>query len=379
MMIFRPRLLGAGFAAACSLLAMHAAYALNGPTNIQIDGGPLGPLELSGGMDGYFYAQSGTGAESVVGNKDVGANLSAALIQVQKTTGLVQFTIEVGPYGGGLILGGKPAQASTNIFRTGPLYAGYVTLAPANSPVTISVGQIPSLEGYETVDWYNSNVFASDIFAVENLQSVGVSANYTKGPVSLTIDYGDGWDTRVFNFVQALGTYNFNSNNSINIYYAGNVSRTGLNAITYYGMNVAAFGANYINSQMFGGWYSYTHGNLNIVPELQYVYAKPDHLVGINKFTSNFGAAVFTDYTFGKSPYSLGAMAEYFSSNGQSNWFIAPDAKGYGIEATPTWQYKDLFLRGSVGFLHLTSGSAYGDVGNGKDVVQSALEAGVLF
>lgn len=80
MMIFRPRLLGAGFAAACSLLAMHAAYALNGPTNIQIDGGPLGPLELSGGMDGYFYAQSGTGAESVVGNKDVGANLSAALI-----------------------------------------------------------------------------------------------------------------------------------------------------------------------------------------------------------------------------------------------------------------------------------------------------------
>ena len=179
--------------------------------------------------------------------------------------------------------------------------------------------------------------------------------------------------------MQALGTYNFNSNNSINIYYAGNVSRTGLNALTYYGTNVAAFGANYINSQMFGGWYSYTHGNLNIVPELQYVYAKPDHLVGINKFTSNFGAAVFTDYTFGKSPYSLGAMAEYFFSNGQSNWFIAPDAKGYGIEATPTWQYKDLFLRGSVGFLHLTSGSAYGDVGNGKDVVQSALEAGVLF
>jgi hypothetical protein len=379
MMILRQRLFGAGFAAGCSLLAMHTAYALNGPTSIQIDGGPLGPLQLSGGMDGYFYAQSGTGTESAVGNNVTGANLSTALIEMQKTTGLMQFTIEVGPYGGALILGAKPTKASLNIFRASPLYAGYVTLAPTNSPVTISVGQIPSLEGYETVDWYNSNIFASDIFAVENLQSVGVSANYTKGPVSLTIDYGDGWDTRVFNFVQALGTYNFNSNNSINIYYAGNVSRTGLNALTYFGTSVAGYGAQYINSQMFGGWYSYTQGNLTIVPEVQYVYAKPDQLVGINKFTSNFGAAVFSDYTFGTSPYSLGAMAEYFDSNGKSNWFIAPEAKGYGIEATPTWQYKDLFLRGSVGFLHLTNGSAYGAADNGKDVVQSALEAGFLF
>ena len=49
------------------------------------------------------------------------------------------------------------------------------------------------------------------------------------------------------------------------------------------------------------------------------------------KYTSNFGAALFGT-TLWISPYSLGGMAEYFTSNGSGDWFIAPHAEGVGFE-----------------------------------------------
>ena len=337
-----------------------SAHALNGPASIQIDGGPLGPLEMSGGMSGYFYAQSGTsdkGGNSFVGDRSTGASLDAALIDLQKNTGILQFNLEVGPEGGTTTLGNKPSKASITVYRASPIYQGYVTIAPTNSPITISAGQFLSLEGYESgVSWNNANMFLTDMFYVENGSSVGVSATYTHGPLSVDVVFGDGWDTRVMNFLQALATYTINSNNNVNVFYAGNLGKTGPNAITYGQSPVGpAPLLSPISSirRCSGGWYSYTNGNLNLVPEVQYVYAKPDQQLGITKYTANFGAAVFSNYTFGTSPYSLGGMAEYFDSTGYSLWFIAPHAEGIGLELTPTWQYKDLYVRGSVGYMHL--------------------------
>ena len=393
--MLRKQLLGFTLVAGSSLFAMHAAHALNGPTNIDIDGGPFGQLELSGGMSGYFYGQTGTSrnnqsGNSAVGNKATGVNLSQALIELQKTSGILQFTIEVGPENGTPTLGLKPTQASVTVYRASPLYLGYVTLAPTNSPVTISAGQFNSLEGYEGgLSWNNPNLFRSALYSVENLQSVGVSGTYTHGPLTATVLFGDGYDTRVFNYLQALVTYNFNSNNSLNLYYGGELGKTGLNALTYNQTTVGNFGSNFVNSQLFGAYYSYTNGNLNLVPEVQYVYAHRDLAVGIPNYTSNFGAALFSDYTFGKSPYSLGSMVEYFTSNGSGDWFIAPHAEGIGFQLSPTWQYKNLFARVSAGYLHLLNrgtyvpgvvgNPAYGNNGTGTNVVQSALEVGVLF
>ncbi len=377
-------LLLTGIAGGLAILTSCPAYALNGPSTIEIDGGPLGPLEISGGAAGYFFAQTGTSDDesSILGDRSTGAALTAALIDLQKSSGILQFNIEVGPEGGSPTLGTTPHTASITLYRASPIYQGYVTLAPPNSPITISAGQFLSLEGYESgVSWNNANLFLSDIFYVENGSSVGVSATYTKGPFTIQAVFGDGWDTRVFNFLQALATYNFNSANSLSLFYAGNLGKTGLNTITYNQTSTQATGPYFINSQMFGGWYSWTRGNLNIVPEIQYVYANPDQQLGIPKFTSNFGAAVFGDYNFGKSPYSLGSMVEYFDSNGPSDWFIAACAAGFGLELSPTWQYKNLYARLSVGYLHLTNtgGAGYGNNGNGRDVVQSGLEGGVLF
>jgi len=384
MITMRRQLLGLGFVAASSLLALHAAQAMSGPTAIQIDGGPLGALQLSGGVDGYGYYD-----HPAVSGQDNGANVANALIELQKTDGILQFTIEIGSNGGAIGLGGavgKLGETSITTFTTGPLYAGYVTIAPTGLPVTFSAGQIGSLEGYESgVDWNNPSQIVTDIFEVQNSQARGVEANYTAGPLSATVEFGDGFDDGVFNFVQALATYTINSSNVLNVYYAGNLGRTGLNAITYGGTPVGTYGPEYMNSQMIGAYYSYTMGNLNLVPEAQYVYAKEDAKLGIYKSTANFGAALFGDYAFGTSPYSVGGWVEYADSTGPADWFITPGSELVGFAVSPTWQYKDLFARANLGAAYLLnnkydgSSFAYGSKGNDKLTEDVTLEAGLLF
>lgn len=392
MVTFRRQLLGLGFVAASSLLALNAAQAMTGPTAIQIDGGPLGALQISGGVDGYGYYINPTVSGPGFQQESNGADVANALIELQKTDGILQFTVEIGSNGGavGLGSGGAPGQTSITTFTTGPLYAGYITVAPTNSPVTFSAGQIGSLEGYESgIDWNNPSQIVTDIFEVQNSQSRGVSATYTGGPLTATLEFGDGWDDGVWNFVQALASYTINPTNSATIYYAGNVGRTGLNAITYGGTPVGSYGAYYMNSQMIGGYYSYTMGNLSLVPEAQFVYAKADQKLGITKATWNLGTAVFADYTFGTSPYSIGGWGEYFTSHTSNqdafNWFAGPDAEGIGAAVSPTWQYKDLFARANAGGLYLLKnsipgGTAYG-YGNKTDryTVVGTIEAGLLF
>lgn len=389
MITMRRQLLGLGLVAASSFVALNSAHALSGPSAITIDGGPFGSLSLSGGVDGYGYAISGTGPSSIVGDgENVGAEVGSALIELQKTTGELQFTIEIGSNGGAVTLGAAhPSATSVDNYSTGALYAGYLTLAPASVPgLTISAGQVGSLEGWESgVDWNNANQLTTDIWYVQNSQSRGVEASYTTGPISATVLFGDGFDDGVWNMVQALGTYTINSNNAASLYYAGNLGRTGLNAVTYGNTPVGVYGPWFMNSQMFGGFYNYTVGNLNLVPELQYVYAKVDHQLGIDKATSNLGAAVFADYSFGKSPYSLGAWVEYENSNGNYAWFVGPKSEAVGISVSPTWQYKDLFARADVGGLYLMRNKAdgisygYGSSGTGKAMFTGLLEAGLLF
>jgi hypothetical protein len=387
MITMRRQLLGLGLVAASSILALNSAHALSGPSAITIDGGPFGSLSLSGGVDGYAYGLTGTGPGVIPGPSN-GAEVANALVELQKTSGELQFTIEIGANGGAVTLGAQhPSQTSVTTYSTGPLYAGYITVAPSSvAGLTFSAGQIGSLEGWESgVDYNNANQLTTDIFYVQNSQNRGVEVAYTTGPISATVSFGDGFDTGVWNFVQALGTYTINSTNSVSVYYAGNAGRTGLNAITYGNTPIGVYGPYYMNSQMIGGWYNYTLGNLNLVPEAQYVYAKKDAQLGLTKGSSNFGAAVFADYSLGTSPYSIGAWVEYENSNGNDDWFIGPKSEAMGISVSPTWQYKDLFARVDAGALYLLAnkfdGVSYGYGGHAEDkaMFTGTLEAGLLF
>jgi hypothetical protein len=412
MITMRRQLLGLGLVAASSLFAFHAANALTGPTSIQIDGGPLGPLQLSGGVDGYGYQL----APVPGGDLTNGAEVGSALIELQKTGSELGFTIEVGSNGGTTALGTNPGPTSINTFSTGALYAGYVTFSPPMvSGLTLSAGQIGSLEGWESgVDWNNANQLTTEIFYVQNSQSRGVEAAYSAGPFAATVAFGDGYDNGVFNYLQFLLTDTINSTNSASLYGGVNLGTTGPYTTSYGGDSPI-----YANSSLYGAFYSYTLGNLNLVPEIQFQYTKAIAKIGLSKPATNGGAAVFADYSFGTSPYSVGAWVEYwdshtaastysqytyddedytyYSENSPNNFnaFIGPNSEGIGLSVSPTWQYKDLFARADVGALYLLHNSdantfnanpntpgakyGYGSSFDGRFFFTGTLEAGLLF
>ena len=402
------RVLGVSAVALMIVVNTNASRAMNGPSWVSIDGGPLGPLEVSAGVDGYFYAQSGTSSNShvsIVGGKSNGAELSDFMVQLRKSTGIFQFKIQLAEYTDINLGTDRPKGVDGNRYTTGPLRAAYITIAPADN-FSVSVGQLDSLEGYESAfAWSNPVQLRTVIAGVENSESRGVSAIYTQGPLSGTVIFGDGNDTGVFNYLQFLATDTINSNNNFNVFGGIALGVTGPNTFAYGSGGLSSGGANgvggqgmlaNVNSNVFGAWYSWTQGNLTLVPEVQFQYAKALHKYAaissggvsdnIPKETSNFAAAIFSDYNFGTSPFSLGAWAEYGTSHGsaaQDVWFVAPNAQIAGFAIAPTWQYKYLFSRINVGYAHLlnsgTPPAGYGNMGRGCDQVIGTLEAGLVF
>ena len=378
-----------------SLLVASPALALDPPAPIKIDGGALGSYVVSGGFDGYVYDLSGAGTSANPGllatHKSTGAVFTNGLVRLQKTDGLIQFNVALGSTSS-LTLGTKPLRSSAQTLSTGPLYSGYLTLAPT-ATLKISAGILPSIEGFESpYDWRNSNLMTTAAFYVQNSKSQGVSISDSFGPVSVTVTYGDGFDTGKFNYVQGLATYAINSGNSLSVYGATNLGRTRANAHYYgsadvpYNRSYVGFGptsaAPLVNSTIIGAYYSYTNGNFNIAPEVQYVYADADKRLGLSKYSSNFSAALFANYKLGKSPWSIGAWGEYFSSSGPDFWFVNPGAKGYGASLSPTWQHKALFVRADLGVLRLTdlgAGPGYGVNGNKRTQTTALMDFGLLF
>jgi hypothetical protein len=354
----------------CLTAAPSAALALNGPSAITIDGGPLGPLSLSGGVDGGFYVQSNTSSRA----KSDGAALGNALIELQKTSGILQFTIEVGAYST-QTLGTAPV--TDDYFSTSPLYAGYITIAP-NSVVSLSAGQLSPLVGYEaSQDWGNASQFFSEIAATQPGQGRGAQVALTEGAFSATVSLTDGYYTGVVNYVQGIGTWAPDSNDSVSLFGGGNLGRTGLNA--------QGTGNTLLdNSTLLGAFYTRTLGALTLTPEVQVQYANASEPLGLGGYVRSFSAALFADYQFAGTPFSLGGFVEYGTEGYDKNaaYTTTPDFFGtgpssslYGLSIAPTWQKGDLFARVDLGALqaHVTAG------GSKPVELQIALEAGLLF
>jgi hypothetical protein len=354
----------------CLATTPGAALALSGPLAISIDGGPLGALSLSGGADGGFYVQSYAPPRT----KTVGAALGNALIELQKNSGVVQFTIEVGAYSA-QALGTAPV--TDDYFSSSPLYAGYITIVP-NSVVNVSAGQLSPLVGYEaSQDWGNASQFFSVIAATQPGQGRGAELALTEGPFSATISLTDGYYTGVVNYAQGIGTWAPDGNDSVSVYGGGNLGRTGVNA---QGSGSVLFD----NSTLLGAFYTHTEGAVTITPEVQVQYANASAPLGLGGYVRSLSAALFADYAFTGTPFSLGGFVEYATEgyDKQVTYTTSPDFFGtgpgsslYGLSIAPTWQRGDLFARVDFGLLH-----ANVTAGGTKPVeVQGALEAGLLF
>ncbi|MGD0107125.1 MAG: outer membrane beta-barrel protein [Rhodopila sp.] len=184
------------------------AYAVDGPKPVEFDGGPLGPLEFTAAADGYFYLQSGTSDNShtsIAGSKEAGAEVNAWLIQVKKSTGLIQFTVQLAECQDINLGTNKPSEVNGNRYTTGPLRTAFVSIAPIPD-FKLSVGQVSSLEGYESAfPWNNPVAYRTVLDDPQNSNSRGVEADYAHGPFSGSLVFGDGYDTGVWNYLPISG------------------------------------------------------------------------------------------------------------------------------------------------------------------------------
>lgn len=389
---YQRKFIGFGVVVVSSWLTMGAAYAMINQSNINIDGGPLGPLEMSGGVAGYGYVLTNN-ASNGMGYHQSGLRSAAMFLQLEKATGILQFTVSVGKYNtGGLVLGTEPTSISDMNSRSlGVVNLAYITIAPPNLPFRISAGNLSGLEGLESgTSWTNVSLFTTALCYTTTDNQTGANLQFGLGPASLTVQFGDVGDTHVFNNLELLGTYNFSSNNMLNLFASINLGRTGLNAHTKFAeTSWASSAVGYvpalINANVFGAYDVLTFGSLNLVPEIQYIYARTDHKIGIDRSSTNFGLALFGDYDFSNSPYSLGGWVAWDKSGGPYISFIGQNDETIAAALAPTWQYKDTYLRANMGAIYLLNnrggGVTYGFGSDNNQRLQlvGAMEAGFVF
>ena len=209
----------------------------------------------------------------------------------------------------------------------------------------------------------------------------------------------------MWNYLQYLVTGTIDPNNSLTVYGAVPLGTTGPNTFAYGEGGAPQGGANgnggqgqlaAVNSDMVGAWYTWKLGTLEISPEVQYQWTSPlTKYAGvvsggvsdnIPKGTSNFGAAVFYNYKFADTPYSVGGWVEYATSKGsgpQDDWFVSNNAQLAGIAIAPAYQYKQLYARLNLGYVHLlnngTPPAGFGNQGTGKNQVVTTLEFALVY
>jgi len=372
---------------------------ISNPSTITLDAGPLGPLNFSGGFDGFAYALTGTGNskdEGLLGTThSTGVELFNTILDVSKTTGKWGFVIHYQP-SANLAFGESPAAPYYQTYALGPIKAAYLTLSP-NSTVSFDIGELYSLEGLESsADWHNYNILESSAYWTENGSDFGAQVNIAKGPLYLSVQYGDGFETKVFNYLQVYAGWTFNSDNVLNAFFGGDLGRTGNDApiVGYPGQpygaitnTVGSYGSYYVNSDIIGTYYNYTIGNFSVAPEIQYAWFRPDYKAGITKFGSSFTALATGDYAFAGTPYSLGGIVDYFSNTDSQYFYLNPHSEGINFSITPTWQKGNFFVRGAASLVHLinigTHGTppvnGFGSSSTGRDQADFVLETGVVF
>jgi hypothetical protein len=374
---FSTRLLSGVFTLAAYMFAGQAEAMIGAPAPVPIDGGPLGPMEINVGVDGLGYVTSNTPQ----GIKSDGAQLDTALVNASTTTGILRGDVEVGEYSG-LILGypaGTATPGGQNYTPFSPLFDGYISIVP-NDHIEVSAGQFGTPEGFESgQDWNNYSIFHTMIAYVEPGQSRGVNTNFSYGPVHGVVQFDDGYYSRLFNYLQWLVTYTVCPSLSVTL--------NGGSHLSVSGPHLSGIGnLLYNNSSLYGGWVTYMAGNFTVTPEVQYVYTSklnnyaPEE--NISKTAANFTSAVFADYGFGTSPYSLGGFVEYASETsaradgGTGDFFgYGPGTTLWGAALTPTWQYKTLFARTDLAFSHVNATDGAGV----KAQFAGVLEVGLLY
>ncbi|HLZ75504.1 outer membrane beta-barrel protein [Phenylobacterium sp.] len=337
---------------------------------LNIDLGPAGKIYVSGQATLFAAAETAAPTSSQKKKGDV-SNLQ---IEVQKTDGVFQFYVQAGEYN--LPSLGTPMLTTTRLtedtFRYVP--TAYIKIVP-NAAFNVEVGILPTLIGAEyTFSFQNLNIERGLLWNQEPAISRGVQANYTQGPLAVSVSINDGYYSDHYSTVSGLATYTLSPKDTLAVAASGNFDKTSRSSfVTPVAQN---------NGTIWNVIYTHTEGNWVLNPYIQYSTTPKDNAFGLPSSASTFGAAVLAKYQFNPL-FNLAGRVEYISSSGsQVALLYGTKSDAWSFTLTPTLQVKQYFVRGEFSYTKIgsgTPGSEFGKFANKSDQSRAMIETGVLF
>ena len=344
------------------------------PKPMSFDAGMLGPIYVTGALSGLGLFQS----DPVVSDHHDHIDLSNAQISLQKTDGLFQFFVQAAAYS--LPSLGTPylhvGRTTGDLF--GPVPIAFGKIAPTDT-FSIQGGKLPTLIGAEYMyTFQNMNIERGLLWNQEPVVSRGVQANYTVGPLALSLSLNDGFYSENYNWVSGSAAYTIDKANTVSVIGGGNLDRTTKASFrTPLAQN---------NSTIINLIYTYNAAPWTITPYFQYTHVPADAALGFGQDASTFGGAVLANYAINDNVNVAGRW-EYIAStgslaNGAPNLLYGPGSSATSFTITPTWQDGIYFLRGEASVVKAfstTAGFAFGKSGNTTTQARWVLEGGIVF
>lgn len=358
--------------------AMSGPLAAN-PNPIKFAADPLGDVSMSGFLSGFGQVQS----NRVSGDRSSQADVSNAMIAIQKTDGLVQFFVQGGAYS-------LPALGTAYTRATkavddlyGVIPVAYAKLAPSEA-FSIQAGKLPTLIGAEyTFTFENANLERGLLWNQESAISQGVQVNYTTGPLALSLAWTDGFYSGRLNWISGSATYTIDSENALALVGGANAGQIGKDTLS------TPIAQN--NSQIYNLIYTYSAGPWTLTPYLQLTWVPENRPLGLDHSASTAGGAMMARYAFADDTslkgVSLPVRVEYISSSGGTsdgapNLLYGPGSSAWSATITPTYQSGIFFTRAElsyVGTMESQAGSVFGKNGAARSQVRGAIETGIVF
>ena len=322
----------------------------------------FGKIYVSGALTGLAFTENNL----FPGDRNSQADVDNAQIFVQKVDGAFQFFVQGGVYslpslGAGYLTSGN---ATSDLY--GPLPMAFVKFVSGN--FSIQAGKLPTLIGAEYAFTYeNMNISRGLLWNQEPLISRGVQANYTAGPVALSVSWNDGFYSNRFNWLSgSAATWTINSSNTLAVVISGNLGTTD------YSKGLADPIVQNNDTSLDNLIYSYTAGAWMLQGYVQYAEAPANPMLGYWNSGSTTGWGALANYAVPNTSINLSGRVEYISSSGSPtdgspNLLYGPGSNAWSFTFTPSYQNGPLFTRGEISYVQaggIENGDAFGPHGD---------------
>jgi len=330
-------------------------------------------FDVNGVVSGIGIVQN----HAVSGDRSARADASNAQIILQKPDGVIQYYLQVGAYSIPDL--GLPYTSSGKSVDQlwGPMPAAYIKIAPTDS-FSIMAGNLPTLIGAEyTFTFENLNVERGILWNQENAINRGVQLNYSKGPLSASLSWNNGFYSNSYTWLWGSLAYAINSANTVTAVGGQNL---GFSKFSNFATPVLQN-----NSGIYDLIYTYSASPWIIQPYFQWTWVPHNSDIGVFKSTSTLGGAILASYQLAEH-FFLAGRAEFIGSTGNStdgsaNLMYGPGSQAYALTLTPTYQYKQFFVRPEISYvqaLNYTSGDVFGNKNQNPAQVRGLVEFGLL-